>query len=198
MSRRSSQRQRGVGRSADAALDSNDGGGPADDEGVEPKPVEAILGTRTFDTGLYDEDVLDERRPPYYRTGQTSDGYKRPRVAAVDRVPPTESVEDFIGDVNANKPVGRNPEVALVPTGDELRKYKSEFDDRKRNYEPPYLRVPVFHERVVGDAGLAARYEWAFGSGGSLGEPGYSYEVDIDYDAGEVTITAARVGESTE
>lgn len=164
---------------------------PIDWENVERD----TLGTHTFNADLYDAETFDERRPPYYRTGQKRDGSKcRYGSSYGDQVPPTAAVEDFINSANTPEYALREDnrtvkeEVAITPTEDELATYKDEYDDRSRHYEPHFLRVPFFSERIVGDAGLSAAYGLVIGNARNADNPDYEYEWVANYDTGEVTI----------
>lgn len=172
---------------------------PIDWESVE----DAILGTRTFDADLYNSETFDERRPAYYRTGKTRDGRSRAcqhSPSYVDKAPSTTAVVDFIEAVNTDP--GAIPdsdmkvteEVAIIPTEDELDTYKDEFDDGLRHYEPHFLRVPFFDERIVGNVGLSAVYGLAISPHAI--DPFYEYEWNTDYNARKVTITITRIDDN--
>ena len=174
---------------------------PIDWESVE----EDTLGTHSFDADLYDAATFDGRRPAYYRTGKTRDGRTRQRADPMDLAPPTEAVVDFIESANTPDAIGQSDrqvseEVAITPTEDELNTFKDEFDNRfrSRRYEPPFLRVPFFSERIVGDRGLSAAYGLVIGNARNADDPDYEYAWEADYEAGEVTITVRRTGRRRE
>lgn len=191
-------------RADEAATDREQDNEPApthDDPIIWSNIEEDTLGTRTFEVDLYDEETFDERRPAYYRTGRTSEGHSRQRAAGMDRAPPTVAVASFMEGVTT-KPVDTDDpyyiceEVAIMPTKEELREYKEEFDNRERDYEPHFVRYPFFNEHIVGSPGLAAAYVLVVQNARHADDPEYSYEWDADYEAGEVDITVTRIGES--